>query len=274
LLKDLAVRPAAYSLTDDIRATLTRLIAYMGALGALAAAAAGFFDGPQALIAAFNAAREPRPAWTTAEHPLPAFELLMPELAGATYDYAIQRRAKDGARKDVLRFGEPADAGPYVVVEIYRPAAAGDPLLDASSEIAARIVDYAVTDDVKLDGEIDSKFGPVPLVDFAIAADGHEHRCLGFARPFKEPLMQIAGWYCSAGREVVERPAVACLIDRLTLVNGDTKLAELFARAEVKRTFCGQRSPILAATPQREEPIVPQQPSKLKSVLRGRLTTY
>ena len=141
------------------------------------------------------------------------------------------------------------------MVEIYRPAVASDRFLDASSEIATRIVDYAVTDDVKPDGQIDSKFGPVPLVDFAVAPQDHERRCLGFARPFNQPAMQIAGWYCSAGREVVDRAMVACLLDRLTLVNGDAKLHEMFARAEVKRTFCGQRNPILAATPEREEQI-------------------
>ena len=82
-----------------------------------------------------------------------------------------------------------------------------------------------------------------------------------------QPAVQIAGWYCSAGHEVVDRTMVACLLDRLTLVNGDAKLAEMFARAEVKRTFCEQRNPILAATPEREE-----QYAKLKSALRGRLS--
>ena len=275
------MQPAAYSIPDDIRATLVRLLAYMGALAALAVGVASFFATPSDIVAALGSASAQRPAWTTVEHPYPAFELLMPELIGSTYNYAIQRRAKDGARKDLLSFGEPADAGPqagpYVMVEIYRPAAASDRFLDASSEIATRIVDYAVTDDVKPDGQIDSKFGPVPLVDFAVAPQGptpgpipgHERRCLGFARPFKEPTMQIAGWYCSAGREVVDRATVACLLDRLTLVNGDAKLHEMFARAEVKRTFCGQRNPILAATPEREE-----QDAKLRSALRGRMPTH
>jgi hypothetical protein len=266
------VRPASYSIPDDIRATLVRLLAYMGALAALAVAAASFFAAPADIVAALGSTSAQRPAWSTVERPYPAFELLMPELAGSTYDYAIQRRARDGARKDRLSWGEPADAGPYVMVEIYRPAAASDRFLDASSEIATRIVDYAVTDDVKPDGQIDSKFGPVPLVDFAVAPQDHERRCLGFARTFGQPVMQIAGWYCSAGREVVDRTMVACLLDRLTLVNGDAKLAEMFARAEVKRTFCGQRNPILAATPQREERIAPQQTSKLKAALRGRLS--
>jgi hypothetical protein len=267
------VRPVSTSIPHDIRATLVRLLAYMGALAALAVAAASFFAAPADIVAALGSAAAQRPAWTTVERPYPAFELLMPELIGSTYNYAIQRRARDGARKDLLSFGEPGDvgaqAGPYATVEIYRPAVASDRFLDASSEIATRMVDYAITDDVKPDGQIDSKFGPVPLVDFAVAPNGHERRCLGFARPFKEPAMQIAGWYCSAGREVVDRAMVACLLDRLTLVNGDAKLHEMFARAEVKRTFCGQRNPILAATPEREE-----QAAKLRSVLRGRMPSH
>ena len=267
------MRPASTSIPDDIRATLVRLLAYMGGLAVLAVAAASLFAAPADIVAALGSASAQRPAWSPVERPYPAFELLMPELAGSAYNYAIQRRARDGARKDLLSWGEPAEAdpqsGPYVMVEIYRPAVASDHFLDASSEIATRIVDYAVTDDVKPDGQIDSKFGPVPLVDFAVAPEGRERRCLGFARPFNQPAIQIAGWYCSAGREVVDRAMVACLLDRLTLVNGDAKLAEMFARAEVKRTFCGQRNPILAATPEREE-----LSAKLKSALRGRMPSY
>jgi hypothetical protein len=269
------VPPASYSIPGDIRATLVRLLAYMGGLAVLAVAAVSLFAAPADIVAALGSASAQRPAWGTVERPYPAFELLMPELAGSTYNYAIQRRAKDGARKDMLSWGELADAGPqagpYVMVEIYRPATASDRFLDASSEIATRIVDYAVTDDVKPDGQVDSKFGPVPLVDFAVAPHEQGRRCLGFARTFDQPAMQIAGWYCSAGHEVVDRAMVACLLDRLTLVNGDAKLAEMFARAEVKRTFCGQRNPILAATPEREERIAPQQPGKLRSALRGRV---
>ena len=68
--------------------------------------------------------------------------------------------------------------------------------------------------------------------------------------------MQLSGWYCNAGEEVVDRAVLACALDRLTLLTagGDPALAMLFANAEVKRTFCGQRSPILAATPEHAEP--------------------
>ena len=85
--------------------------------------------------------------------------------------------------------------------------------------------------------------------------------------------MQIAGWYCSAGDEVVDRATLACALDRLTMLSagGDAKLAGLFARAEIKRTFCGQRSPILAATPERKVAVAIPRSVKPGAGLRGRL---
>ena len=77
------MRPASYSIPDDIRATLVRLLAYMGALAALAVGAASFFAAPADIVAALGSASAQRPAWTTVERPYPAFELLMPELPAA-----------------------------------------------------------------------------------------------------------------------------------------------------------------------------------------------
>ncbi len=110
----------------------------------------------------------------------------------------------------------------------------------------------------------------MPLVDFAVAPAGKERRCLGFARPLGEPAVQIAGWSCSAGAEVVNRASLACALDRLSIISagGDDKLAELFAGAELKRTYCGQRSPILAATPERRQHLTSSQPAKLRGRIR------
>jgi hypothetical protein len=248
-----------------------RVLAYMGGLGILAIAAFIFLRNSP-VVAAIQPAAEP--PWIKVERPFPAFELLMPELARSPYTYSIMRRQADGARKDTMSWGDAAANGPYATVEIYRPGDDSEAFLDADSEIAARIVDYTVTDDVKPAGRIDSKFGTVPLVDFAIAAQSHERRCLGFARPYTQPSMQIAGWYCSAGNDVVDRAAVACMIDRLTIVSsgGDTRLGAMFARAEMKRTFCGQRNPILAATPERAPAPTPSRNMTLRNFnLRQRL---
>jgi hypothetical protein len=263
-----AVQPASYSVPNDIRATFARILAYMGGFAILAVAAASFFQEPGGVAAIHPV---PLPAWTAVERPYPAFELVMPELNGSAFNYAILRRRGDCARKDVLTWGDAADTRPYAMAEVFRSGPQAERFLDASSEIAARIIDYTVTDDVKPAGEIDSKFGPVALVDFAIAPQGNVRRCLGFARAFDDPAMQITGWYCSAGQEVVDRATLGCMLDRLTMVNGNSQLGAFFARAEIKRTFCGQRSPILAATPEREEHIAPRQVSRLKSALRGHL---
>jgi hypothetical protein len=249
------VEPESCTVPGDIRATIVRILAYMGALAILAIAAASFFRTPASVAAVEQPA--PQPEWVNVERPRPAFDLQMPELGDGAADYAILRRPADGARKDVFSFGAPAAPTPYATAEIFRPGTAGARFIDAPSEIAARIVAFSITDDVEPAGEIDSKFGTVPLVDFAIAVNGRQRRCLGFARPFDQPPMQISGWYCSPGEEAVDRATLACALDRLTILSagGDPQVAGLFARAELKRTFCGERNPILAATPERNVPV-------------------
>ncbi|HML08198.1 MAG TPA: hypothetical protein VK430_08750 [Xanthobacteraceae bacterium] len=263
------MQPALRTVPDDIVGTIARLFAYIGGLAFLALIAAGFFR-MQAVIAAVEAS--PHPQWIEVERPHPAFELLLPELGGEASRYAIFRRDADGARKDVLTWGEPAGSGPYVMVEIYRPGPAGERFIDGASEIAARILDFTVTDDVKPAGALSGKFGPATLVDFAIAPNGRDRRCLGFARAFEAPPLQIAGWYCSAGDEVVERATLACALDRLTLISaaGGDAVAELFARAELQRSFCGQRNPILAATPEGRERVAASPTAALRGRIRPR----
>ena len=264
---------ASYSVPGDISATIVRMLAYMGSLAILAILAASLFRAPEGVAAI---AAPPQPEWVNVARPHPAFELIMPELATQSSDYAILRRTADGARKDVLSWGDAAGNGPYVMVEVYRPGLAGERFIDAPSEIAARILAFTVIDDVKPAGTVDSKFGAVHLVDFALAAQSTPHartrRCLGFARPFDRPSMQIAGWYCSPGDEVVDRATLACALDRLTVLSagGDDDLAGLFARAEIKRTFCGQRNPILAATPEREVAVANPHDVKLRGQLQQR----
>ncbi len=261
----------SHTVPGDIRATLVRLFAYVGGLALLAIAAASAFEPPQGLTAL---APTPQPEWTAVSRPHPAFELVMPELARLDFDYAIFRRNADGARKDVMTWGHvitlqkpatttpagvsSAGAGePFMQIEVYRPGPAGEHFLDAASEIADRITAFRISQDVTAAGPLATKFSDVSLVEFAISGDRGPQRCLGFARPFDAPPMLLDGWLCSAGDEPVDRPTLACALDRLTLLSagGDATLAGAFAKAEIKRSFCGQRSPILAATPERDVPV-------------------
>lgn len=257
------MRLASERAPEDFGGTMLRLFAYMAGLALLGGLAVILFRLP-AVVAAVGPS--PRPQWIEVERPHPAFELALPELGGPASRYAIFRRDADGARKDVLSWGEPAGNGPYVMLEVYRPGDPRDQFIDPLSEVAARLVTFTVTDDVKAAGVIDGKFGTVPLVDFAIAPAGRERRCLGFARAFDDPSLQLAGWYCSAGGEVIDRAVLACALDRLTILSaaGDSKVADLFAHAELKRSFCGRRNPILVATPEGRKRATEPQTVKLR----------
>jgi hypothetical protein len=63
-------------------------------------------------------------------------------------------------------------------------------------------------------------------------------------------ILGPAGTAARAPRWSIARSSRA--LDRLTILSaaGDAKVADLSAHAELKRSFCGRRNPILAATPE------------------------
>jgi hypothetical protein len=70
-------------------------------------------------------------------------------------------------------------------------------------------------------------------------------------RAFEDPRLQLSGWFCQGGSEFIQQRTLVCALDRLTLLaaGSEPKVGVLFAQAERNRSFCGQRDPILAATP-------------------------
>jgi hypothetical protein len=88
-------------------------------------------------------------------------------------------------------------------------------------------------------GIIDSKFGAVTLLRLAGDAGG-ARSCLGFMKRRDEPDLRISGWSCQGGALPARRAAISCMLSRLMLLTAgnDPKLAELFARAELKRGSC------------------------------------
>jgi len=220
------------------------------------------------------AASEPAPQadWANVERPHQAFAVAVAEPGDAAPRYLIRRHVLGGGRKDIIGWGDVASLTPAGMVEIYRPGSELESFADAPTEIATRTADLGTIGPVTQLGTMDSKFGPLSLVEFAAQTAGMPRNCLGFVRIFDEPRLQIAGWYCNGGPEIVERGLLACALDRLTLVSAgsDPKVAELFARAEVKRTFCGKKSPILAATPRRPDWIDAPADPKLRGRFAGR----
>ncbi len=264
-MKGRAVHPELRILADGLRAKAPRrlasvagmrvhaprLVASLAGFGLLALIAARLMTSPADLAASEPA---PRPDWTNIERPHRAFALAGPASEEAAPRYLIRRHAL-GGRKDVIGWGDAASATPVGMVEIYRPGSELEAFADAPTEIAARTSDLGSIGPATLLGTMDSKFGPLSLVEFTASSVVTARNCLGFVRIFDEPRLQIAGWYCNAGPEIVDRGVLACALDRLTLESAasEPKVMELFARAETRRTFCGKRSPLLAATPRRAD---------------------
>lgn len=260
------VANAAPLMPRQTRETLVRFFAYAGGVGALCLLTAHLLRSP-----AVEAAVEPvaRPDWITIAKPYPAFQLSLPDI-GEESRYAIQRHQEGGGRKDVLTFGEAGRSLRYAMVEVYRPGRELDGITSVPSEIAVRARELGPAGAVRSTMPLETKFGSVATVEFTVGRFGVGH-CIGFVRHEAEPKLQISGMSC-ATNEIVNRNTVACMLDKLTLLSAgsDPDIARYFAQAEIRRNFCGQRDPLLYATPRRDYPANPAPAVGLRGQMTSR----
>jgi hypothetical protein len=228
----------------EVQATLVRACLYACLLAAFVLIGMELLARTQGGVVAQPVA----PEWIDVIKPIPAFALSIPELASEPH-YAIRRHASGGGRKDVFTFGDAAAQEATATVEIYRQGAEADlpgesanlPELRLSVPVAWRM--------------IETKFGLAVVEPFTDRGPQGERRCLRVTRAFEDPRLVIDAQFCNPGLELVDRHMAACALDRLTLIAAasDPKLTALFARAELRRNFCGQNSVFLAATPKRTD---------------------
>ena len=242
-----AIHPALRTWRDDVTSILAQGLVYGSGLVTAVLFAAYIADPPKVI-----AASEPTPQaeWIEVERPHPAFALIIPEAGDAPASYSIFRHITGDGRKDVLSLGEPHGAAPYLWVEIYRPGREIDHFSDAGSEIAARAGDLGAAGAVRGEHDLDSKFGLFSVVNFVTTRD-IPRKCVGFVRSYSEPQLQISGLFCRGGENFIEHSTLSCALDRLTLLaaSNSSKVGALFAQAELRRNFCGQRNILMAPTP-------------------------
>ena len=235
-----AVSPTQIHLTlaafaDEVVGTVARLFAYVGALVLFAILAlAGLGQLPELRD------DEPaaKPGWGVADRSHPAFALSRLDSSEKTASYTIFRHP-EGGRRDVMRWASEADR-PVAQLEIYREGGEFDVTRPATADLAVQM-GLGPTTPLEQAGLIDTKFGPVAL--FLPAGAG---TCLGYLKRSEEPALQISGFSCQGDTLPAQRAAVACTLNRLTLLTSgnEPKLAELFARAELRRRGCdAQGSP-------------------------------
>jgi hypothetical protein len=249
------IHPLLRTFAGEVQATLVRACLYACVLAVFVLIGMEFVARTRGAAVAQPVA----PDWIDVIKPMPAFALSIPELASEPH-YAIRRHASGGGRRDIIAFGDAAAQEATATVEIYRPGAEADqpgesaslPELRLSVPVAWRM--------------IDTKFGLAAIEPVTDRGSQGERRCLRVTRAFEDPRLVITAQFCNPGLELVDRHMAACALDRLTLISAasDPKLTALFARAELRRNFCGQNSVFLAVTPKRTDWIEAARDPKLR----------
>ncbi|CAN5238954.1 hypothetical protein BH10PSE10_BH10PSE10_09270 [soil metagenome] len=243
------IHPALRSFADECSAVAVRIMAYLCGLAVLAVIAVDLIS---AVPVAASAGAPPAPSWVPASRPHPAFAISKLDLSDRPEAYEILRHP-EGGRRDILRWAANAGETPTAEIEIYRPGGELDAFTAPDADIAPRMAGQGMGDtarEVEPAGVIDTKFGRVTLLRLSGVVLPGKQACLGFAKSFTTPSVTISGWSCQASSLAAQRAFLGCTLNRLTLLSAgnDPKMAELFARAELKRDTCNMTTTAVSTT--------------------------
>jgi hypothetical protein len=180
------------------------------------------------------------PDWQAVRKPTEIISLQAPHLERMVASYGARRSSRND-REDTLHWQTQAPGGPEARIALHRGAegaAAPSLFVDMTRQQAERGI--AITRS-GTPGLVMTKFGPVEMADMTFSdAGGGAQACLAFRRVGEAGEPNISGWQCAAQGAVVERPELACFIDRLALLKGgeDQGLRRFFAEAETRRRPC------------------------------------
>jgi hypothetical protein len=233
---------ALASFVDEVYGTLARLCAYLMTLALMAVCGIALWEHLPAVAAIETAPK----TWSQAARTAPAFAVSQLIFPGKTETYEILRHP-EGGRKDVFRWSG-IGGTPVAELEIYRPGEEADQVGSAAGYLALRM-DPAGPRELEAAGIIDSKFGAITLYR-RVGGPEAARACLRFFRHVDEPKFRLSGWSCLGEGLPARRAAIGCILNRLILLTAanDTKLTELFAHAEVRRSDCATSgAPALSA---------------------------
>ena len=237
------IHPGLTSFVDEVYGTLSRLFAYVMTLALITIGGMALWEQlPDATATAPSA----KDGWSLADRSSRAFAVSQFDPHDKTEGYEIFRHPQ-GGRRDVFHWTG-ADKQPVAELEIYRPGGELSHVGPAIGEIAARM-DPGGLREMEAAGLIDSKFGTVTLLRL-ISGTEAARTCLGFMKRVSDSHFRISGWSCQGDNLPSRRAAISCMLNRLTLLStgNDPKLAELFARAELRRGECASSAlPALSA---------------------------
>jgi hypothetical protein len=224
-------QPGLTSVTDEVCATIARILAYVGTMALFGILGVHLWKQDHAAKAAGAGA-----GWSVSARAHPAFAVSQPDPLDKSVTYTILRHP-EGGRKDILRWSNGTER-PVAELEIYGPGSEWDASSAVGTGLAPRMQQIDASG-LETAGIVESKFGTVAL--FRTSGAGERGgACLGFIKRIDQPRLEISGWSCQGDGWPARRAAVGCMLNRLTLLTAEhePKLAELFARAELKRDSC------------------------------------
>jgi hypothetical protein len=246
------------------------VIAY-GAVVIMAAILLKDLLAPTAANSSISDTPEKRPEWIEITRPHAAFALESPALEGLEAKYTVRHHRSGGGRRDELTYGTPAGRGAYVRLSLYRPGQEGMAEPDPFEAVVALAAESGVDAELRETSQkLKTKFSALPIVDMTVNTRHGVRTCVATAGGWSDPPFGLVAWWCNAGPEIVAQGQFACLLDRIALMSSgnDDQLAEFFARAELKRSFCNQQSSFVSPTPRLVNDWIY---AKRKPELRGRL---
>ncbi len=210
-------------------------VAALGLAGAAALAFAGFRNAAPPSPAP---AAAPKSAWVEYGKPIQIFALQTADFGKDVRLYEARRHREGGGRQDMLSYG-PADisAAPSLRISLYRPGTEPAPesafFVDMARQTAR--AGFALTRS-SMPGALATRFGAFDVSDLVLEGGRGGTPCLGFRLSDAAAGLQISGFACG-GAKPLERPALACALDRLDLIaaGDDADLAKFFIAAEQGR---------------------------------------
>lgn len=182
--------------------------------------------------------------WVALSKPMPLFGLAAPELARVPSSYEA-RRSRDGTRReDVLGFGDFAGDQPYLVLRLRSGARSNTLsrpfLISLVREAAGHALAVRRT---STPAPLRTRFGEIATADTLLGDGTTERACLALRMEAGDMPFALSGWWCAGGKPT-DRQQLACLVERLDLVNAgdDRELRMAFSRTELDRQpFCAPR---------------------------------
>ncbi len=221
---------------------------------------AGGLEAAIAVVAARGPAEQasatspPGRDWAEINRPIAVYDLAGTDFAKLPLVYRARRHRPDGAREDVLTFGSPGTAKPYLQLSLLRRRAAVDreTARGLAEDLAGLARDrHATLSRIGAAAPAETRFGTIEAADLLLWEAGSATPCLGFRGPPGPGVLRIAGFACGSPDRPLGRAALACAIDRIDLLSArdDGPLRAVFVAAERRAgSACGGGSQALNAT--------------------------